>query len=69
MLSAAVLCAAHARLARRREWVLSEKGLVRRAGLEAAHPVLTSPGEAAAGLTRSVAALAALLGVDPLDPR
>ena len=38
MLVHAVLCAAHARLAARREWVLNEKDLVRRAGLEAASP-------------------------------
>ena len=35
MLVQAVLCAGHARLAARREWVLNEKGLVHRAGLEA----------------------------------
>ena len=57
-LANAVLCAAHARLAARREWVLNEKRLAARAGL---HDVL-APGA-------SVAAAAAALGIEPLPIR
>jgi predicted nucleotidyltransferase len=55
MLALAVLCAAHARLAERREWVLNEKGLVRRAGLSDVEALLPD-----------VAAVASALGVEPL---
>ena len=63
MLAGAVLCEAHARLAERREWVLNEKRLVERAGLEQVQPLLGAPGAAA------VDALAATLGVEPLRSR
>jgi hypothetical protein len=63
MLSAAVLCAAHARLAARRECVLNEKGLVERAGLGDAQEVLAQPG---AG---SVDRISALIGIEPLRAR
>ncbi len=56
MLSSAVLCVAHARLARRREWALNEKRLVRAAGLDAAD-----------GLRLRVGALEALDGTPVLD--
>jgi hypothetical protein len=55
MLALAVLCAAHARMAERREWVLNEKGLARRAGLSDAGALLPD-----------VAAVASALGVQPL---
>jgi predicted nucleotidyltransferase len=63
MLAGAVLCEAHARLAERREWVLNEKRLVERAGLEQVQPLLGAPGAAA------VDAVAATLGVEPLRSR
>jgi predicted nucleotidyltransferase len=66
MLAAAILCAAHARLAARREWVLNEKRLVQRAGLERAQAVLASAGP---DLEASVAAVAELLGIEPLSVR
>jgi predicted nucleotidyltransferase len=65
MLSAAVLCVGHARMAARRHWVLNEKRLVAVAGLEAAEPVLARLGGSPEALGRSVAALTALLEVDP----
>jgi predicted nucleotidyltransferase len=55
MLSLAVLCVAHARLAERREWALNEKGLVRRAGLSDIETLLPD-----------AAAVASALGVEPL---
>jgi predicted nucleotidyltransferase len=60
MLAQAALCAAHARLAERREWVLNEKGLIRRAGLDAVGPLIGSG---------DVDAIAELLGVEPLAAR
>jgi predicted nucleotidyltransferase len=58
MVSLAVLSAAHARLAERREWALNEKRLVERAGLGAARSLLSDP-----------AAVADLLEIEPLSPR
>ncbi len=69
MLVHAVLCAAHARLAARREWVLNEKGLVRRAGLEAAQRLLAAPGTTSEELAAAGAAVSAAVGVSPLAPR
>jgi predicted nucleotidyltransferase len=68
-LAQAVLCSAHARLAQRREWVLNEKGLVRRAGLDVAQAVLAGPGATSAELGDSVAKVSAALGVEPLAVR
>jgi hypothetical protein len=65
MLAAAVLCAAHARLAARREWALNEKDLARRAGLGAAGERLAAGGD----LRAAVADVSALIGVAPLRPR
>jgi predicted nucleotidyltransferase len=65
MLSSAVLCAAHARLAERREWVLNEKRLVERAGLADAQAVLARPGD----LVGAVAAIGELLEIEPLSAR
>ena len=65
MLAHAVLCVAHARMAERREWVLNEKRLVGRAGLEGVQGLIG----AEAGLPETVAAVAGALGVEPLAPR
>ncbi len=68
-LAVAALSAAHARLAAVRTWALNEKGLVRRAGLEAAEPLLAAPGATPAELEATTAAVAAALGVAALSPR
>jgi nucleotidyltransferase-like protein len=65
MLGHAVLCAAHARLAARREWVLNEKRLVERAGLGKVQRLLASPGD----LPQLVTAVADATGVEPLAAR
>ena len=65
MLSQAVLCTAHARLAAEREWVLNEKRLVARAGLEPVQEHFARPGDLAA----TVAAVGERLGVEPLAIR
>jgi predicted nucleotidyltransferase len=65
MLTQAVLCVAHARMAERKEWALNEKGLVHRAGLDAVQALLA--GDAA--LPAVVAGVAAALGVEPLAAR
>jgi hypothetical protein len=69
LLAEAVLCAAHARLAERREWVLNEKRLVRRAGLDALQPLLAEPGATAASLAGTADAVARALGIAPLAVR
>jgi hypothetical protein len=69
MLVDAVLCAAHARLARRREWALNEKRLVQRAGLQATQPVLARPGGTSEHLRASVVLVSAALQIDPLTGR
>jgi predicted nucleotidyltransferase len=66
MLACAVLCVAHARLAERREWVLNEKGLVARAGLEEAQALLARPGSTGAALAETVEAVSEALGAKPL---
>jgi predicted nucleotidyltransferase len=63
MLASAVLCAAHARLAARREWVLNEKGLVERAGLGEAQGVLAQPDGS------SAERISELIGIEPLRAR
>jgi len=65
MLTQAVLCVAHARMAEREEWVLNEKGLVHRAGLDAVQALLAGDED----LTATGAAVAAALGVEPLAAR
>ena len=62
MLVDAVLSFAHARLAERREWVLSEKRLVQRAGFEAAQRLLARPGSSSAELTATVSAVSSIVG-------
>lgn len=69
MLAQAVLCVAHARLAARREWVLNEKRLVARAGLDATQALIARPGDKPAALRATVAAVAAALGIEPLAAR
>jgi hypothetical protein len=69
MMVDAVLTAAHGRLAQRREWVLNEKRLVQRAGLEDTQPLLAQPGSTSNELLASVAALAAALQIEPLIAR
>jgi predicted nucleotidyltransferase len=69
MLADAVLSAAHARLAERREWVLNEKRLVERAGLADLQPLLAAPGATSAELTATVATVAGALDVPPLSAR
>jgi hypothetical protein len=60
-----VMATAQARLAERREWALNEKGLVQRAGLEAADRLLSAAGAEADGLVRTVGEIRALLGLYP----
>jgi predicted nucleotidyltransferase len=69
MLSYATLCAVHARLAARREWVLNEKNLVQRAGLSTVQRVVAQPGSTAQELGRAVDAVSAALDVEPLEAR
>jgi hypothetical protein len=66
MLAGAVLCAAHARLAARRDWALNEKGLVARAGLQDAERPLAAAGS---DPVRAVTEVSALLGIRPLAIR
>jgi hypothetical protein len=69
MLVDATLCAAHARLTARREWARNEKRLVHRAGLDAAQPLLASPGATTDALGATVEAVAAVLAIEPLSAR
>jgi predicted nucleotidyltransferase len=69
MLVQAALCVAHARLADRHEWVLNEKRLVRRAGLQGIEPLVASPGADGAELGATVAAAGRELGIAPLATR
>lgn len=69
MLSNAVLCVAHARLAGRREWVLNEKLLVERAGLSETKGLLANPGLTGKQLVATVDTVSTTLGVAPLAAR
>jgi predicted nucleotidyltransferase len=69
MLAEATLCIAHGRLAERREWVLNEKRLVQRAGLDAVSARLAAAGATAAELAATVEAVSGELGVEPLAAR
>jgi predicted nucleotidyltransferase len=69
MLVDAVLSAAHGRLAQRGEWVLNEKLLVRRAGLDGAHALLAAPGATTDELGATVAAVSNVIGIRPLAAR
>lgn len=65
MLTDAVLCTAHARLAARQEWVLNEKRLITRAGLDAAQDLLSHPGSSSTDLTAAVSGIAELVHIEP----
>jgi len=69
MLVHATLCIAHARLAARREWVLNEKRLVQRAGLDHVQSILAAVGATPAELTASVAEVGTALQAEPLATR
>jgi predicted nucleotidyltransferase len=69
MLAGAVLCAAHARLAERREWALNEKRLVGRAGLDDVQALLGRSGASPGELLRTVDTVGAALGIEPLAAR
>jgi hypothetical protein len=69
MLANAILCVAHARLAERREWVLNEKRLVQRAGLEDVEALLARPGASGSELAATVAAVSTTIGAEPLAIR
>jgi predicted nucleotidyltransferase len=69
MLAQAVLCVAHARLARRHEWVLNEKRLVRRAGLDDVHAALAHAGTSSAELISLSARVADMLELTPFASR
>ncbi|MGZ4178271.1 MAG: nucleotidyltransferase domain-containing protein [Solirubrobacteraceae bacterium] len=69
MLVDAILSEAHARLAARREWVLTEKALVRQAGLDGLQRVAAAPGGTPDELTETAHGVAAALGVAPLSAR
>lgn len=69
MLSQAVLCEAHARLAEQRRWALNEKRLVVEAGLVHVHALLAGAGTTTAGLTATVAAVERGIGLAPADKR
>ena len=69
MLAGAVLCVAQARLAERRVWVLNEKRLVQRAGLDEVQALLARPGSDRTELAATVAAVSTVLGSEPLAAR
>lgn len=69
MLVDAALSAAHARLAERREWALNEKRLLQRADLDAVHELLSPTAIATSGLPATVAGVADVLGIAPLNAR
>ena len=60
-LTQALLATAQARLARAGEWVLNEKGIVSRAGLEPAGEIVARLGGSAADLGRAVAGISTIL--------
>ncbi len=69
MLADAVLSTAHAWLAERHEWVLNEKRLVRRAGLDEVQSLLANPGATRRELAATVASVSANLFAEPLTAR
>jgi hypothetical protein len=69
MLAHATLCAAHATLAERREWVLNETRLVERAGLAGVRAALGRAGGSADELGATVAGVSRALGIEPLAAR
>ncbi len=69
MLANAVLCASHARLAQRREWVINEKRLAQRAGLAELQIRMARPGGSPEELIETVAAVSTALEIEPLATR
>jgi predicted nucleotidyltransferase len=68
LLARAVMASAHARLASHGTWVLNEKGLVSRAGLDEAAEILAAAGSTPQRLQGSVAKMRHLLRLErPLD--
>jgi hypothetical protein len=66
LLAKAVIEAAQAALAERGEWVLTEKGIVRRAGLGGwVEGILAAPGDRPFELGRAVTAMCGALGIPP----
>lgn len=66
LLTQAILQAAHSRLALRKEWVLNEKRLVARAGLEEVQGLIARAGGTADELTATVRAVSDALHIEPL---
>jgi hypothetical protein len=69
MIASAILCAAHSRLASRREWALNEKRLVERAGLLRTEALVIGENQSLVDLAATVTQVSAAIGVDPLHPR
>lgn len=69
MLSQAVLCVGHARMAERHEWVLNEKRLVERAELAEVQDALARPGATGAELADTTNRVAEMLDVTTLSAR
>jgi Nucleotidyltransferase domain len=69
MLASAILCAAHSRLAHRREWALNEKRLVERAGLRDTEVLISGVNQSVVDLPATVTRVSAAIGVNPLRAR
>ncbi|OLT38795.1 nucleotidyltransferase [Saccharomonospora sp. CUA-673] len=67
MLSQAVLCEAHARLAEQRRWALNEKRLITEAGLTAVQPLLAAPGANESTLADTIDAIQHILEIEAAD--
>lgn len=67
MLSQAVLCEAHARLAEQRRWALNEKRLITEAGLTAVQPLLAAPGANESTLADTIDAIQHILELEAAD--
>lgn len=65
LLAKAAIAVAHARLAKRGEWALNEKGITRRAGLDAVDGLLAGPGCTPEDLMRTVRGVRDVLGIAP----
>jgi hypothetical protein len=69
LLAKATVATAQARLAERGEWVLSEAGIVRRAGLDRTQAILAATGERPFELGRAVTRMRVALGLTAPEPR
>jgi predicted nucleotidyltransferase len=65
LLARAVMAAAHARLASHGTWVLNEKGLITRAGLDEAGEILAAAGWTPRRLQASIAEIRRILRLEP----